>query len=365
MRNYLLYFLVSLSLVFNLSAQENNKISEFQIKNPGESTHFGELVIEVDGKEITISDYSNEAWIVEKGKAIVFTGADGQGGYENEGQSLWMYNAVTKQKSKILSHYYMINAFGERTLSNGKTVFLVKMSDGGLGASYISVIDPERGEVFSRQQAEFIEIKGDKVTIGFYKEGDWEGMWREDVSEQLIPKRKNPRPFKKETFNLSEVINNDVIFNENVYEILYVNNDGKNRSLKKVQIYLWRVNDVIPGRNYILAPVNRYVNPKAPLKPTLEALFGKLRKDELDYGFSNPTFGLKFEGVSIDKGTAIIKISQSPNNRNYGSLGPFIFLDAIKKTAKQFPTVKNVKICGVGETYIDAELEKPFPNCSK
>ena len=38
---------------------------------------------------------------------------------------------------------------------------------------------------------------------------------------------------------------------------------------------------------------------------------------------------------------------------------------AIQMTARQFPTVKRVEICAVGETPIDAQLEKPFPRCAK
>ena len=72
---------------------------------------------------------------------------------------------------------------------------------------------------------------------------------------------------------------------------------------------------------------------------------------------------MKFEGVVLKNGTAIVKFSQPPNETNYGSLGPMIFAEAIEKTAKQFPTVKLVKNCAIGETAIDSELDRPFLRC--
>lgn len=316
-----------------------------------------ELCVMVDGKKLKISESARKALIINKGKDVIFTSDDGAGGFENEGQSLWIYNVRQKQKQKILSAFFMIDALAEKKLSNGKTAILVKMSDGGLGASYFSVVDPTRGEVFFRGQAELLKIYGDKITLGFYQFDD--EMVRQEYFDKLIPNRTNVKPIRKETHDLKKLLTNEVIYNEQSITKYLPENKGK----KRVKIYLWRANDVVPNRNFVLSPGYRYVNPKAPLSPTLEALFGKLIKDETDYGFSNPTFGLKFQGVILKNGTATIKISQSPNNRNYGTLGAFIFVDAVKKTAMQFPTVKKVEICRIGETFIDAELAKPFSKC--
>ena len=69
--------------------------------------------------------------------------------------------------------------------------------------------------------------------------------------------------------------------------------------------------------------------------------------------------------MTLTKGVALIKFSQPEGATNYGSQGPFVFAKAIETTARQFPTVKRVEICAVGDTLIDAQLEKPFPRCSK
>jgi hypothetical protein len=60
-----------------------------------------------------------------------------------------------------------------------------------------------------------------------------------------------------------------------------------------------------------------------------------------------------------------VRFSQPPEETNYGSAGAGIFAAAIEQTAKQFPTVRRVKICAVGDTLIDSELMNPFPRCPK
>ena len=74
---------------------------------------------------------------------------------------------------------------------------------------------------------------------------------------------------------------------------------------------------------------------------------------------------MRLEGVTLKNGLALIKFSQPAEATNYGSQGPFIFAKAIQRTVRQFPTVKRVEICAIGETLIDSQLERPFPRCSK
>jgi hypothetical protein len=133
-----------------------------------------------------------------------------------------------------------------------------------------------------------------------------------------------------------------------------------------VNIYLQKTIDG-PGNTTddFSKPVKRTVNAAAPLRGALEELFSeKITEQEEKDGFWSPIYGMKFEGVSLKNGTATVRFSQPPDKTNYGSLGPFNFADAIEKTAKQFPSVKRVKICAVGATMIDSELDRPFPRCA-
>lgn len=112
--------------------------------------------------------------------------------------------------------------------------------------------------------------------------------------------------------------------------------------------------------------VKRMIDAKSPLRSALEHLFSpNITAEELEKGYYTATFGLKFEGVTLSKGTATVRFSQPPEETNYGSLGPMIFAEAIEKTVKQFKSVNRVKICAIGETMIDSQLETPFPKCRK
>ena len=133
----------------------------------------------------------------------------------------------------------------------------------------------------------------------------------------------------------------------------------------EVKIYLQRTIVKADGSNFDKsAYVKRMIDNKSPLWNTLAMLFSPNitpEEDKQNYYWS--TFGMKFEGVVLKNGTATVKFSQPPNETNYGSMGPMIFAEAVEKTAKQFSTVKRVKICAIGETAIDSELDRPFLRC--
>ncbi len=115
-----------------------------------------------------------------------------------------------------------------------------------------------------------------------------------------------------------------------------------------------------------LTGVKRRVDAASPLRSTLEMLFApQITPAEEKQNFYSSTYGMKFEGVTLKNGTAWVRFSQPPDETNYGSAGPGIFAAAIEQTAKQFPTVKRVKICAIGDTLIDSELLYPFPRCRK
>ncbi len=344
-----------------INAQDNEAIAtKISVGGIPDSWSGGELKIIVDSKEIKISDMAKISLLINGGKDVIYSTRPGSGGFEDEGEAINIYNVKSKSTRKILSEYFMIDAVSIHKLSNGKTAVLVKMSDGGLGAEYIAVVDPTRGEVFFQGNSQISKVSGDMMTLAVYKHG--EDMVLEGLSPTEAAAYKKKNPPQKKTFDLKEILKNEeVIFNEHTFNRYTFENE----KLKRVKLYFWRANDVLEGHNFLLSTVYRYVNPKAPLRPTLAALFGEIKDDELGYGFSNPTFGMKFEGVVLRGETATVKFSQPKNQTNYGTLGSYIFLRSIEKTALQFPTVKKVKICAVGDTLFDAQMDEPFTKCSK
>jgi hypothetical protein len=166
----------------------------------------GPLYVTIGGRERKIADEVIEAWIIQGGRKVVYSGKDGSGGFENEGQSLRVYDARTGKQRKIMSEYVGVDTVTEVTTSTRKTALLVDMSDGGLGASYLAVVDPERGEVFFRNWVKLIARKGDTIVIGHFKEDDWSEM-TDDANKKI-------KPYKTERQNLNAILKRRVIYNK-------------------------------------------------------------------------------------------------------------------------------------------------------
>src|ERR1044071_9581666 len=67
---------------------------------------YGALFVKIGGTEKKITDQAQKAWIINGGRHVVYSSSDGAGGYENEGQSLHLYNVDTGTQKRILSHYF-------------------------------------------------------------------------------------------------------------------------------------------------------------------------------------------------------------------------------------------------------------------
>ena len=77
----------------------------------------------------------------------------------------------------------MVEKVTEVVTSRKKRALLVELEDGGLGASYIAVVDPLRGEVFFRRWAGKLSQRGDTIVLGFYREDDWDKLDNEQGSK--------------------------------------------------------------------------------------------------------------------------------------------------------------------------------------
>jgi hypothetical protein len=112
--------------------------------------------------------------------------------------------------------------------------------------------------------------------------------------------------------------------------------------------------------------VKRTGDAKSPLRSALEWVFKPgLTELEEKAGIYDVSFGMKFEGVSLKNGTATVRFSETKES-NYGTSAAGMFSDAIEKTARQFRSVKRVKICVVGTTNMDGDFEERiFLPCKK
>ena len=162
---------------------------------------YGELFVTIAGTETKVTDQAQQAWIINDGRHVVYSSDKGAGGYENEGQSLHLYDVKTGNHKQIMSEYFMVETVKEVITSNKKRALLVTMEDGGLGASYLAVVDPWRGEVFFRLWVRMLSHQGDTIVLGFYREKDWG-----DIEEG-----KKVRPYKTERHNLNTLLRRRVI----------------------------------------------------------------------------------------------------------------------------------------------------------
>lgn len=165
----------------------------------------GPLYATIGGRRRKLADRAIMAWLFDGGRKIVYSTPDGAGGFENEGNGLYVYDVRTERRRKVMSEYFMVTDVSEARTRSGRTALLVTMADGGLGASYFAVVDPQRGEVFFRRWARLMGRSGDQITLGFWREADWG-----DSATDGAPRR---RPYRTERLNLNAVLRRRVIYN--------------------------------------------------------------------------------------------------------------------------------------------------------
>ena len=138
---------------------------------------------------------------------------------------------------------------------------------------------------------------------------------------------------------------------------------------EQVKIYLMKSldkkysQDPYDSKNpYNLHPVTRQVPANAPLRSALESLTLGPTAPEEAVGLLSSTFGIKLLSVRIRNGTAYTRFTQPPGAAFPGDAAPFIFADAVERTAKQFSTVKKVSVCLDGVlNFGDESGERPKP----
>ena len=170
----------------------------------------GELIATIGGKKIGVKDsyisQFTKAFILDGGKTIAFTGTDGAGGFENEGQSLRLYDVATGKSRKVMAGYNMIDSVKSVKTADGKSALLVAQSDGGLGGDHFSIVDPvQGGEVYQAPGlAKFVSQKGNMLKLAMFNEESYMNG--------------KPRPIGYKAVDLRAVLFNKVIVNKPTWE---------------------------------------------------------------------------------------------------------------------------------------------------
>lgn len=133
---------------------------------------------------------------------------------------------------------------------------------------------------------------------------------------------------------------------------------------RKVTIYYWEFNRSEGGDDMI--PFTRYVDAKAPLRPTIEALLVDPLESEDRNKYASVRYDddLKLDKVEIRGRTARIDfIRDVGGDTNPGDLSTLRFEETVIRTAKQFPNIKKVIVCvnGINEFGIGMVEDRPKP----
>ena len=160
-----------LSLVFLCQSLAAQVASNVRVS----SEDGGPVFATVDGAEKQIAPFGYKAWLLDEGRAVAYS-ARGSGGFENEGQTLYLYDAKSGLKHRLFSARFEITDVKRAQSAAGKIAYLVSMEDGGLGATHIAVIDPAHGQVFHQDGARFDGVAQGTFSVSWYKDEDWEKL---------------------------------------------------------------------------------------------------------------------------------------------------------------------------------------------
>jgi hypothetical protein len=82
------------------------------------------LLAFIEGKEVLVADRVLKFWVFDGGKALAYSGSDGAGGYEGEGESLRVYQPGAGPR-KVLAEYYAIDDVQEATTATCRKSLIV------------------------------------------------------------------------------------------------------------------------------------------------------------------------------------------------------------------------------------------------
>jgi hypothetical protein len=138
------------------------------------------------------------------------------------------------------------------------------------------------------------------------------------------------------------------------------------KNLIEVKIYLAKETEEYDERNpHGLVAVTRMVDARSPLRGALVALTGNVTRREENQKLFSAMFGIKLLSARLEKGTAYAYFTMPEEAYFSGDSSPFVFKDAVERTALQFPTVKKVVVCLDGVLDFWSESEEPARKCPK
>lgn len=122
------------------------------------------------GDSLQVADSAFRAWRLGDGALVAWSGLDGAGGFENEGQSLTVLDVATGRRQRVVADYFMIEDVTE-VRDGAARALVVHMQDGGRGAVHVAVVDPARGTVFRATNAR-ATANGATIVVDSFEDTD-------------------------------------------------------------------------------------------------------------------------------------------------------------------------------------------------
>lgn len=170
------------------------------------------MSIDTDSGPLLVDSTAGVGAILQsaKGAQVAYSALDGSGGYENEGQSVWIVDVADKQRRKVMSEYTMVRDITEHQLPDGRGLLVVRLEDGGAGMSHIAFVDPLRGQLAREPRSLVASVVGDTIELHAW---DGEAPWTEPDGRDPATGLLRVPPARITRLSLSELLARPVMEN--------------------------------------------------------------------------------------------------------------------------------------------------------
>lgn len=147
----------------------------------------GILKVTANGVTRTVvPKWAAKAWVLKGEKMVVYSFREFVRGFEGEGEGLFRYDVATGKKTNLLSSHYIIDKVFELTTAGGKSLLCVTMSDSGLGANHVAIVNPDTGTVFVCGMSRFMKVEPNQIVVAEWAD---DRRWFDSVNPKGNPTR--------------------------------------------------------------------------------------------------------------------------------------------------------------------------------
>jgi hypothetical protein len=170
------------------------------------------MEIDTDSGPLRVDSTAGVGLILQSaaGAQVAYSAIDGAGGYENEGQSLWIVDVATKQRRAVMREYTQVREISELRLPDGHGLLVVRLEDGGAGMSHIAMVDPLRGQVARMPRSLVAKVDGDTIELHAW---DGEAPWTEPGARDTLTGLLKAPPARITRLSISELVARPVMEN--------------------------------------------------------------------------------------------------------------------------------------------------------